>query len=318
MFLEPYPDHLLTLRDASVRIFYVLGLQVEVERSRQPYPHKYATHSNKLSFYTTLIFEKPPSDLPSIPTMADSNPATAKCANCAKTKSDLNINLKMCGKCRTTHYCSATCQKADWKIHKVICGSNAISQDQSSSSTPKTPPASKVPAKGLAGTIDKPFHRLDAKTWLHDRPEQDVFKLLIDTYRLRMEDDYNMTGDADTDSIYGGAPHGRKGFGRFLRLAERKNGLLPAWWSREKATECARVGTQNGWSSLGRAVEKSDVMEHYGDSLMPMQLRMFGEQVYGDGPGGQSGAGMRQVQMMAEKRVVQTEHLDMASMFRRA
>jgi splicing suppressor protein 51 len=40
------------------------------------------------------------------------------------------------------------------------------------------------------------------------------------------------------------------------------------------------------------------VIEYYGDSSMPMQLTMLGEQVYGHGPGGQSGAA-RQVQMMA-------------------
>jgi hypothetical protein len=41
---------------------------------------------------------------------------------------------------------------------------------------------------------------------------------------------------------------------------------------------------------------------------------MFAEQVYGRGPAGQSGAGMRKVQMMAEAGGVQTSHLDIASM----
>ena len=75
---------------------------------------------------------------------------------------------------------------------------------------------------------------------------------------------------------------------------------------------------KSGWSSLANAVEKSDVMEHYGSATMPMQLRMFGEQVYGSGPGGQSGAGMRQIQMMADNGQVQSSMMDMASFLGRS
>ena len=179
------------------------------------------------------------------------------------------------------------------------------------------PTTAAQPPKGLSVAIDKPFHRLDSQTWLHDRPEQDVYILLIDTYRFRMEDDYNLEGGADDDSIYGGAHDGRHGFRRFLHLAEGRSGLLPSWWSREKAAECEAVGMNDGWSSLANAIEKSDVIEHYRNSNMPMQLRMFGEQVYGRGPGGQSGAAMRQAQMMVEKGETCSDQIDMASLFRR-
>lgn len=30
----------------------------------------------------------------------------------------------VCSKCRTTRYCSKTCQKEDWKTHKKICQKN--------------------------------------------------------------------------------------------------------------------------------------------------------------------------------------------------
>ncbi|ODM21425.1 hypothetical protein SI65_02269 [Aspergillus cristatus] len=45
------------------------------------------------------------------------------------------------------------------------------------------------PLKGLTAGILSPFTRLDAKTWLHDRAESDVQKILIDTYRLRVVQD---------------------------------------------------------------------------------------------------------------------------------
>ena len=65
--------------------------------------------------------------------------------------------------------------------------------------------------------------------------------------------------------------------------------------------ECEKTGARgSGWSSLACAIEKSDIIEHYGNNLMPMQLRMLGEQVYGRGPGGQNGSSMRQLMLAAE------------------
>lgn len=225
-----------------------------------------------------------------------------QCANCAKAGTTEN-GLKRCAKCKTTLYCSRDCQKSDWKTHKKICASNAA-RNATSSTAPSTAPSSASrgpPPKGLTASIDKPFHKLNDKTWLHDRPEKDVYKLLIDCYRLRMEDDYTFAGEVDEEIIYGGAANNGRGFQRFLSLARSKRGLLPSWWSEKKASECMRLGMRNsGWSSLASAVEKGDIIEHYGDSNMPMQLRMLGEQVYGLGPGGQAGAGMLRMQMMME------------------
>jgi len=249
------------------------------------------------------------------------------CAHCAKTKSesDPGINLKYCAKCQTTQYCSRECQKADWKKHKKICASNAAAasanNNNNNTNTNNPPPrtsgsarSTQPPPKNLSFAVEKPFHRLDSKTWMHERPEQDVYKLLIDTYRLRMEDNYNLEGDADADGIYGGARDGRQGFRRFLRLAEGRRGLLPSWWSQEKAAECEAVGMRDGWSSLATALEKRNVIDHYGNPNMPMQLRMFGEQVYGRGPGGQSGAMIRTFQMQAERGEMVSSTFDISSL----
>lgn len=130
-----------------------------------------------------------------------------------------------------------------------------------------------------------------------------------------MEDNYQMA-QPDADSLYMGAPNGVAGFQRFLRKAERVNSLLPDWWSSEKVAECLRFGQSEEWSDLRCVIEKSDLLEHYGDSNLPMQLRMLGEQVYGSGPGGQSGATMLRMQMMAEGGGMHSTTLD-ASRFMR-
>jgi splicing suppressor protein 51 len=81
-------------------------------------------------------------------------------------------------------------------------------------------------------------------------------------------------------------------------VREKMIGLLPEWWSNEKAEQCVPAGRNGRWSSLSKKIAKADVMSHYGD--MPMQLRYLGEQILGTGPGGQSGTAMITMKMMME------------------
>ena len=141
---------------------------------------------------------------------------------------------------------------------------------------------------------------LNDKKYLHDRPEKDLFKHLIDCYRLRMDDDSKFSSSVDRDSLYGRSPDSIAGFQRFLRTAGTREGLLPSSWSAEKAEQCIQAGRTGDWSDLSKKIAKADIIDHYGDGNMPMQLRYLGEQVLGSSPGGQSGTGMVQMQMMIE------------------
>ncbi|KAL2866659.1 uncharacterized protein BJX67DRAFT_381595 [Aspergillus lucknowensis] len=133
-----------------------------------------------------------------------------------------------------------------------------------------------------------------------------------------MDDQYIFEVETDVDSIYGGASDGCAGFRRFLHRMEKKRGLLPSWWSPEKAAECVKFGMRDCWSSLASAVGKSDIIEHYGNSIMLMQLRMLGEQIYGTGPGGQNGTAMMHTMMMSEAgRFAASTLLEMSSLFSR-
>jgi len=161
----------------------------------------------------------------------------AACEFCKKPASE--AKLKHYAKCSVTQYCSRECQKSDWKTHKKICGKQEIpatkAQLPDRESDWEEVTAASADTRALDGSIAKPFTRINNGTWLHNRPEKDVYKLLIDTYRMKMEDQYKFEGDADVDSIYGGASDGKSGFERFLKLVEApsKRHLLPSWWSPE-------------------------------------------------------------------------------------
>ncbi|KAJ5246177.1 MYND domain protein [Penicillium chermesinum] len=245
------------------------------------------------------------------------------CNTCKKPE-DPAAPLKRCGKCKSAWYCTRECQTKNWKTHKKLCAQTAQAAANQSTATPGAEPRARATWQKLSSAsgagdaedhvepgqsvaldtvISKPFHKLHDKTWLHGRTERDVYKLLIDTYRLRLDDDYTFSGILQTGSIYSGATDGGVGgFSRFLARVEQKPGLLPEWWSKAKAAECLALGKSSKDWGLQFAVEKHDIVDLYKNPTMPMQLRMFGEQVYGTGPGGQNGGPMMQMQMAVERQ----------------
>ena len=55
------------------------------------------------------------------------------------------------------------------------------------------------------------------------------------------------------------------------------------------------------WNDLRRKVSKQEMIQHYGDMKMPMQLRMLAEAVTGVGLVGQDGTRMRKQMVETEK-----------------
>lgn len=123
------------------------------------------------------------------------------------------------------------------------------------------------------------FKGLVSDTYLHTLSEKDAFVQLIDCYRMRVEDDYKFAHE--NRGIYGGEDP-VPDFKAFLDLAEKRKGILPKWWSEEKRRECERLAMDvTQWADINCAVEKHDVIKHYGDSVMPMKLRLLAEKIYG-------------------------------------
>ncbi|OIW34347.1 hypothetical protein CONLIGDRAFT_565275, partial [Coniochaeta ligniaria NRRL 30616] len=181
-------------------------------------------------------------------------------------------------RCRETPYCTSNGRRA-WKAyrkaHEKICWRHKNNID------PPSPP------KGLEAPITKPFTRLDNGTWLHDRPEADVYRVLIDAHRLRMDDDYN----ACYTTVFRFGPrstveNGAAGFADFLAMIEQQApSLLPAWWDATNTAACIAFGSEateaDGWSSLTRALHWKDVIGHYGEMCFDLELRVFAQAVYG-------------------------------------
>lgn len=152
-------------------------------------------------------------------------------------------------RCLTCHvsYCSHGCRRSDSRRHGKICKQLAEGVERPDAWEPSMPcnepRLSKwSPPKGLEAPISIPFTRLWLGTWLHGRPEQDVYRILVDTYRLRMDDVFVTTQKAEEDSIYSGRVTGLSGFHRFMGIAAAKEGLLPPWWDEDSARKCGRIG----------------------------------------------------------------------------
>nr|XP_018900304.1 PREDICTED: uncharacterized protein LOC109032563 [Bemisia tabaci] len=186
-----------------------------------------------------------------------------RCATCHKSENE--VPLLRCSRCKRERYCSRECQRANWREHKSDCSDDG------------------------QGSILNPFAVLDG-TWFSNRPKHEVFKLLIDVYKMKIEDEYVFEGDVDEDSVYGGASPGTAAqhFRKYLTLITRidarrapQSRILPHWWSRGMITENVNYALKEGWSFIGYAIEKSDVIDHYKNPLMPMQLRAMREQLEG-------------------------------------
>lgn len=229
--------------------------------------------------------------------MADETPT---CANCKKTAAAANLsNLKACTKCKTTQYCSRDCQKADWKSHKNVCANNA-SKAYAAANAEHSRTYSSPHLKDLEKHVPNPFTRLDQNKYLHDRPEKDVYKLLIDSFRMRQDDDFKFEEKTSPPSVYTGASSSVVPFRQYLAKTETRTGLLPPWWSTDKQKECETFGQSGARNNLREKVTKQDVIQHYGDDKMPMQVRMLAEAIYGAGTMGQDGSHARKMMVQMD------------------
>lgn len=68
----------------------------------------------------------------------------------------------------------------------------------------------------------------------------------------------------------------------FLNSAEKNGNVLPSWRSEERRELCEEMALdKEGKYCIHHAVEKHDVQEAYNDTMMPMNFRLFTDQICG-------------------------------------
>ena len=196
-----------------------------------------------------------------------------ECQTCKKPESE-STPLKRCARCHQTRYCSRDCQKAEWKTHKKACATSRKNDNGRTDTEPPSqgPRVHHVNPDTFSGLLDG--------TYLETLPRPDAMRQLIDSYRLRIEDEYTFRGDAG--GLYAQEPP-MPDFRRYLNRAEKRKRprILPSWWDKRARVECERIARTDKWSNVHYAVEKHDIVEHYGDPLMPLKLRSIAEKVEG-------------------------------------
>lgn len=120
----------------------------------------------------------------------------------------------------------------------------------------------------------------------------EIFRRLIDLYRLRVDDTY--VWDGQLIGLYANRTSSDKNqlpikhFQKYLKKAQRCQGFLPSWWNDQAREECIRIACDpNGGSYIGQTMQKSDIQQAYGDQTMPLVMRMQGEKIFGSRPGNQ-------------------------------
>ncbi|KAL8962902.1 MAG: hypothetical protein Q9193_000767 [Seirophora villosa] len=189
-------------------------------------------------------------------------PETPRCAKCFKFHPSLPQPVQRCGNCSTVRYCSVGCQTADWRPYKSWWPRSGY-----------TSPASMSPAGAM---LDTAFggNNLDTLT------ETDCYIRLIDSYRMRVEDDFTFAGD--NHGLYALKDRALD-FAYFLDLAEKRKDLLPKWWSEETRAACEAMASDDSKHSctdLSSVVEKPDLGPNKVNAKAT-KLRLLAEKVYG-------------------------------------
>jgi len=163
----------------------------------------------------------------------DMNSPPVICTRCKYPQSNLDI-LARCAAC-CTPYCTPSCLRYDKTKHAKRCGRRIA-------------PHNIMVLDGPV-QVDEPFTRLARGTWLHGcRSRKDVFRLLIDCYRLRVDDQDTLSIEGEHEPIpilegndddEGGM---RKGFEEFLEVVAQREMILPDWWDEAARVECMAFG----------------------------------------------------------------------------
>lgn len=125
--------------------------------------------------------------------------------------------------------------------------------------------------------------------YLHDFSHQATYSILIDSFRLR-ENDNKVMGQELSEARYpiGHARMGQKiltvsqkNLREYLELVESRQGMKPQWWDDKRRNECLQKAQADKDFKLTNEMSQSLIIARYEDLIMPAKLRAFAAKVYG-------------------------------------
>ncbi|KAL3688449.1 hypothetical protein R1sor_014758 [Riccia sorocarpa] len=118
------------------------------------------------------------------------------------------------------------------------------------------------------------------QNWHEGLSKEETYVRLIDSFRLRRDDEYTFNGDI-CEFYGGGSP--MPGFKYYLKQAKQKK-VLPTWWTGEDDMKVKNTAMTHKWANLNYAVEASDIKDHYTPLDRPFEtqiLRMLAHVIAG-------------------------------------
>lgn len=122
----------------------------------------------------------------------------------------------------------------------------------------------------------------DTKGWLSSLPDTVCYDAIIDAYRLRVEDEYALSGKAEAGSLYA-HDFPLAHFIRFIELA-RREGILPDSWTPNRSVACQQIALdEDGDACILHSVDEDYIRDKYknSDPIVVDVLRMLAGKVYG-------------------------------------
>ncbi|BGP05867.1 hypothetical protein JCM10049v2_001683 [Rhodotorula toruloides] len=199
-----------------------------------------------------------------------------KCAVCQAESTQRRPTLA------DTYYCGAEHQKQHWPTHKPSCKAPAATATPSGAK----PTAGRAEPRGKdeRGGFKMNVHPVSGspadlmsqlEPFAVNIPKQQVYERLIDAYRLWIDDCYVWRGE--NIGLYAQEDP----YPEFVKFVKKARKHLPSWFKDEDEKAVLAMCRSHEWADINFAVEKQDINEHYGSTMMAMGLRMWTEKVTG-------------------------------------
>jgi tetratricopeptide (TPR) repeat protein len=114
------------------------------------------------------------------------------------------------------------------------------------------------------------------------------FRRIIDSYRLRIDDEYTQTGASDAGCLYGIRAKGLSAspidhFKAYVHRAVKKR-VVPPWFSFRDHDELYRMATMDGFSNINVAVVPDDILNFYANASHDELQELRNLAVFIEGP----------------------------------